>query len=373
VLFMQLFGDNIVIKSTDNGTTWDAPRVVHDFPLDKFGADTYTYTFEDVGHLYDPAIYPDSLAILSTDETGNLFVDPLGLVHVALPTFFVLDTILDDGLYTYFIGPNLGIIYWNEEMDDDSGIINAYSPDLNNNDTLGNDNSVFVGAGYAEAFSAVPTFGMDDDGRLYMTYVAHHELYQEEENGQHHRHPFIVASQPGAYATPDDWSAPKEVLDKNLVADSIITSLSEFYFPVMARRVDSYAHIQYEHDYTFGISLRFNPVQAPEENSIEYIDYPVFIVNATQAPASQLSVALAPNPARAGSSRLMFELDDAGEARVDLLDVAGAVVRSLPQGRLNAGQHAVNIATNALADGLYFVRVQAGNRIGVRKLVVSSM
>lgn len=369
----SLTNDIIMLKSEDNGTTWNAPRIVHDFPLTKWNFDA-GYTIDQTAPYVNTDIWPapdgvtDSLAILTNDETGNVFVDPLGIVHVGFPTLFIRDPdTTDDNSFTWYPTYNLGIAYWNDELDDNAGLIVAYSPDLNGDNAWGFTNSEVVTDGYGDAFSNTVSFGLDNDFRLYMTYTSNHELAFDE-NNQHHKQPFIVRSEPLDY---ESWSVPKPVLDFSLVIDTILVPLSEYYFPVMAKNVDDHAHIIFQKDFTYGISLRTDGNQAPEENFIEYLAYPVsLITSANDVQVNAIDMKLLPNPATAGNTQVWFELKQAGETRVDVLDVTGAVVRSLPQGTMNAGQQVVRINTADLAKGMYFVRVQSGNYMGMEKLVV---
>jgi hypothetical protein len=80
-----------------------------------------------------------------------------------------------------------------------------------------------------------------------------------------------------------------------------------------------------------------------------------------------------PNPA-SGESHLAFMLPHPGGARLVLLDVAGRCVRTLVDGPLAAGTHAVawdgrdDHGARAPA-GLYWARLEAGGETAVRRLV----
>jgi hypothetical protein len=75
-----------------------------------------------------------------------------------------------------------------------------------------------------------------------------------------------------------------------------------------------------------------------------------------------------PNPARSGS-RIAFRLAEAGPVRVDVFDVAGRAVRTLLEGRLDAGDHEISWEGRdergiAVPSGVYFLRVLSSD--GVR-------
>jgi hypothetical protein len=82
----------------------------------------------------------------------------------------------------------------------------------------------------------------------------------------------------------------------------------------------------------------------------------------------------APNPAR-GFTRLAFTLPRAGEARLEILDVAGRRVRALARGahaagRYSAGWDLADDAGRPVPAGLYFARLSAGAEHALRRIAV---
>jgi len=60
---------------------------------------------------------------------------------------------------------------------------------------------------------------------------------------------------------------------------------------------------------------------------------------------------------------------------VRVLDVRGALVRQLPRGALDPGRHAISghgrgRHERRMASGTHFVRARAGERTGIRRLVL---
>jgi len=78
---------------------------------------------------------------------------------------------------------------------------------------------------------------------------------------------------------------------------------------------------------------------------------------------------LSPNPAR-DRARLLFHLPTAAEVRLDLTDIGGRSVRDFGTQRLSGGDHSWAIDVVGLASGTYLCRVQAGDVVLMRKLVV---
>lgn len=65
-----------------------------------------------------------------------------------------------------------------------------------------------------------------------------------------------------------------------------------------------------------------------------------------------------------------FELASAGEATLELYDLAGRQVRELTRGVHTAGRHLALLDAGAVPPGLYFLRLRAGDRQAVRRVVV---
>jgi hypothetical protein len=79
---------------------------------------------------------------------------------------------------------------------------------------------------------------------------------------------------------------------------------------------------------------------------------------------------VAPNPARA-SDELLFRLPAAGDVKVGLYAADGRLVRTLVNGRFDAGEHPLALgARGAIPSGVYFLRIQANALSKVRKLIV---
>lgn len=82
---------------------------------------------------------------------------------------------------------------------------------------------------------------------------------------------------------------------------------------------------------------------------------------------------VAPNPF-AATTRLGFDLPREARVSVEVFDLMGKRVRSLLEARLPAGRHRVewggaDASGRAVADGIYFVRVQAGRDVATTKVV----
>lgn len=76
-----------------------------------------------------------------------------------------------------------------------------------------------------------------------------------------------------------------------------------------------------------------------------------------------------PNPAHA-STRVAFELETAGRARLEVFDLAGRRVATPLDAELGAGPHEVELDVGGLAPGLYLYRLRAGAGERSRRMLV---
>jgi hypothetical protein len=77
-----------------------------------------------------------------------------------------------------------------------------------------------------------------------------------------------------------------------------------------------------------------------------------------------------PNPASRFAS-LSFNLTQAGPVQVSAFDAAGRKYTSLFSGRMKAGNQTLPLDTRRLANGVYFLRLEAGTTRHSTRLVVS--
>ncbi|MDO8367902.1 MAG: hypothetical protein Q7T20_13965, partial [Saprospiraceae bacterium] len=131
IAITNTWNDCLVYISDDNGDTW-TKRIVNDFPLDKYVVNTG----------YDPSILPfdpnapTPAAIFTADGTVDVLVDIAGTAHMWYGATYVNDSITTDAGWTFYPGTNIGIVYWNSTMADNTGVVSGYCPDINNNQVL---------------------------------------------------------------------------------------------------------------------------------------------------------------------------------------------------------------------------------------------
>ena len=76
-----------------------------------------------------------------------------------------------------------------------------------------------------------------------------------------------------------------------------------------------------------------------------------------------------PNPFNKGTT-IPFTLSKAEKVNMTLFDINGRRVKMLVNSSKEAGKHIVNFDAGSLAKGIYYYRIQAGNFIDVKKLVI---
>jgi len=67
------------------------------------------------------------------------------------------------------------------------------------------------------------------------------------------------------------------------------------------------------------------------------------------------------------SAQVSFAADLRGDKQLTLLNLNGQAVRSI---KIGAAEQSTSLSVEGLANGLYFVRVQAGERVATRKVMI---
>jgi photosystem II stability/assembly factor-like uncharacterized protein len=76
-----------------------------------------------------------------------------------------------------------------------------------------------------------------------------------------------------------------------------------------------------------------------------------------------------PNPFNPETT-ILFSLPKEGEITLKVFDLLGREVAALAQGRRQAGMHRIPFHAGGLASGVYLVRLQSGDRVQTKKLVI---
>jgi hypothetical protein len=76
-----------------------------------------------------------------------------------------------------------------------------------------------------------------------------------------------------------------------------------------------------------------------------------------------------PNPFNP-TTTIRYQLPQAGHVTLVVYNILGQQVASLVDGQISAGIHSVAFDANRLASGVYLYRIQAGNYVEVRKMLL---
>ena len=96
---------------------------------------------------------------------------------------------------------------------------------------------------------------------------------------------------------------------------------------------------------------------------------PLFIVRLPGATSSFEFGGIYPNPAQ-NVATVIFSLQNAGDAEIDLLDVLGHTVRSIKEKILSAGSFSADLDVRDLAEGIYYCKLSQNGSISVKTIIV---
>lgn len=347
------FNDTRLFTSEDNGTTWAPLITLVDFPLDKYKIDQ-GYTIDDLGG-GDPNA-PTPMSMFTSDGSGVVHIDLIGYIHCVFPAMYVKDTILTDGNSQYFPGTN-GLDYWSEYKPENLFLI-SFAKDWDSSGVL----EFTAVEGYGGfGLSSMPTIASSETGELGIVFTAGVENLVDQNTNSNYRHAYMIRSAD----IGDTWSEPTDLQYASV--DSLIGGLSEAVFPSAYKNiVNGNMYFQMQRDYTTGAAVQKTGAQIDEISDIIYMSSPVTV---TKDPAIvPLELSLVPNPADE-QVLLSFQLTQQAPTSVEVLNLDGRMLSRQTMGAAK-GPRTQTLDTHSLPNGLYIVRVQAGQQSGVKRLVV---
>ncbi|HLA63983.1 MAG TPA: T9SS type A sorting domain-containing protein, partial [Rhodothermales bacterium] len=81
--------------------------------------------------------------------------------------------------------------------------------------------------------------------------------------------------------------------------------------------------------------------------------------------------AIAPNPVGRAGTLVRFDMPEAANAQIEVYDMLGRRVAVLASGAHEAGRHAVRLDAEAIASGVYVVRMAAGDFVQAQRVTVT--
>ena len=362
------WGDSFIVKSIDNGTTWNK-TIFLDFPVDKYTIDS--------GLDLDNNDTLDN--VYSTDNYGTVILDPNGDAHVFYGIMMYLDDDLADASSSWFPGIN-GIAYWNESMGADvtpatvhagdtslwySDMMNdniiAQAPDLNGDGQVAGVDSTGGYALYYASRASMPNAGISANGEIYLSFSGYTET--ADNGSQVFRHLYITKSSDGGLT----WKTPVDV-----TPNSGFNGMKECVFGSMDPTVDDKIRIVYQRDTEPGLIVR------GDEDLVEFNDILYLEIDTVGLFGSTVSVndiknpttfTVYPNPAN-DYTYIAISLDKTEKVTLTIVDLLGKEI-SKEEKILFSGKTTDRVDVSNFQNGVYFINLQAGNKITTQKLVIT--
>ncbi|MFK5856254.1 MAG: hypothetical protein QM503_09005 [Bacteroidota bacterium] len=347
--------DLFLMKSTDNGDSWDKTVIwEHPYPMFDWNT-TITDTFYCV------------------DNSANLMLDNDGMAHVVFGISRVLHP--EPGNNFEFFPFTDGIGYWNENMDTFSNNLNAlspytddlgselvenynlvgWSPDLNGNgelDFITWDPEIFQS--YRQmGISTMPSISYSYNGGIFVSYTSTTETYDNGINNLK-RIWWKYRSQSGTWG-----------LYPSMVGTNITQMFDECVFPVSAGEFDGLNRVFYQMDYTPGLAMDGDHEYVENNMNVYYY---AFYADVNENKLNAFTVSQ--NNHSAITTKLYFTLSEpAIGTTMSLYNTQGIMLKQL---KLNTVQKNYAMDISELPPGLYVAVLRNSfDIIGSKKVVVS--
>lgn len=349
--------DLILMKSTDNGDTWEKTVVwEHPYPFFDFNA-TVTDTF------------------YCNDGSASIALDTEGKAHIAFGLSRVLHAEVGT-TYNYFYLVD-GIIYWNEDMDPFGNHVHALDPyghpqsqivedynyigwtqDVNNNGQI--DFLSDVMAYRSIGISTMPNICIDDNNWIYVAWASTTEGFDNTINN--FKHIWMRATHNGG-AT---WN---NFLDLD---GDIIHIFDECIYPNLSPTTsDNEVFLFYQADATPGLALDDDhPYQNNNMYFVKLNKNEVIYTGENEHKAETFTVSQNyPNPSN-GETSVYVKLEKPSSISLTVTDLTGKKVLQLPAKNGSKGMNKLVFNTENLTPGIYFYTVNDGVQSVSKKMMV---
>ncbi len=368
----SIFMDIVMWKSTDNGSTWTKTIIVNS-PLTN-GANNYNLA--PFGPLISDAD-GDGIAdqVFTNAGDPNVSLDANGIAHVSWTGMFATDS-RDTTVETFNYSPTTdSILYWNENLT--GGPVGFYGSVDQNGDGL--ISTAVVGPTSSETpfgtyglagVSCHTQVGFGTNGAVYLVYSSVSELTDTLNYSASLRHVFVVGSTDNGVT----WTYPYDVVPS--AAQNGDGEYQEAVWPSIAKTNSGCIHIVYQRDpvpeYFVNNTSSYGP-QNTSTNDIVYVCVPendVVAVNEITTNSESFTISQNfPNPFN-GTTRFEINLKNNANAKVEVYNVLGKLVKSMNLSNLTAGNNTVTLDLAGLNAGLYTYSVTVGTEKLTRTLMV---
>jgi hypothetical protein len=341
--------DVVLLKSTDNGTTWTR-TIVRAFPMTKY-----------VSGITDAD--GDGVADTLLGTTGNISVaiDNQNVVHVSWCDLLVFDAD-GAGLSVFLTATSDYINYWN---DADKNIIEV--PVLLDKDGNGSFDAgtAFTGGGtirYGNSgYSLNPQLSVGAAGtawadRIFLTYAA---VAENDTNdvGVDFRSIFVT----GTPNRGQDWYE---------IQDASQTQNVENVFVCTSREVgaDGKIHMLWQQDFEPGNAVQGQHPAGPSDIIYNAFDATSLRLGVGNSKKLDAAIVAFPNPT-SDVANFSITLNNASKAELKLVNMLGQTVRTMNVD-LNAGANKVSMNVEDLTAGLYTMVLTSNGKSATEKIMV---
>ncbi len=392
LLCASVWFDMFMMKSTDNGNTWEKTVVwEHPFPM-----------FNIMEQFLEDTLY-------GVGNSAQIAIDPFGNCHIVYScTRIMRDETYEPGYYSSFPYYD-GIGYWNESMeapiptpeevpswanypeyytldpdylDQELGVLIGWAQDVDGNgqlDYVDVASGEFPFAVYREkGLSAFPTLSISDDGMIAFAFSSPTEYYATSDDRYNYNHVWVTFS-------PDlgnTWGTDLgEGTFYDLQEGELFHIFDECIYGQFAPNNvagTEYFDFVYNADDKPGIYIDYtlDPTgEQTEPSTNRYIHnlIPKLLVgiddiNLENNPSLQVSNCY-PNPTH-GTTTLTVSLSDAGSVALEIFNLTGQKVMEIPAAKMAKGVNTITFDASALNSGVYFYTVTAGTESISKKMIV---
>ena len=84
-----------------------------------------------------------------------------------------------------------------------------------------------------------------------------------------------------------------------------------------------------------------------------------------------LNVCFSENPVFSSETKLYYTMNNDANSQVSIMNALGSQIHILQNGQAHAGQNIIPIDVNAISSGTYFIQINAGGLMAIKKLIVA--
>lgn len=347
------FYDQMLLKSTDNGTTWNKTVIYHS---------PYNLTGSSPSYFY----CPDGCSAIQLDNQGMAHVI-FGLAH-------------DSGTNTawyYNIYEN-GLVYWDESQPQLRQDMNPDSLFATGN-LVGwvKDTNVFhlpvaQMAYWYVSLSSFPTMAIDNHNKVFIAFAGATTLV--DANNFNLRHVF---GRDGV-VTPTGTVSWQEDTLVDLTGDWIQYNFAECMYPFMSPTTDAKnVYILFQKDDFGGSFVKstntgYQGQTSPDDNFMTMLTWakPVWVGNTEKQEKPTFSVAQNfPNPVN-GITRVNVYLQNPGTISFKVTNLTGQTLMNMEKSDVQPGVSQFVVDGSSLSSGIYFYTVSQGDKSITKKMIV---